>query len=141
MSVPEVAELLANDYGVVDALNLDGGGSTTLAIADPTPRVVNVPVGVKDVPDTERPVGSNLAVFARRREPNRRPVTVWRRRKFGRIAHVQVTLLLRGGMDPGRFNGTVHAPPSGRCTCQTRALHYNAPRFLSHFSFADSLTC
>jgi hypothetical protein len=69
MSVPEVANLLIGDYRVVDALNLDGGGSTTLAIADPTPRIANVPVGVGDVPGTERAVGSNLAVFALEREP------------------------------------------------------------------------
>jgi hypothetical protein len=68
MSVPEVAHVLAGDYGIVDALGLDGGGSTTLAIADPTPRVVNVSVGVKDAPGTERAVGSNLAVFAQRPE-------------------------------------------------------------------------
>jgi len=69
MSVPEVADLLVKDYGVVDALDLDGGGSTTLAIADPTPRIVNVPVGVKDAPGTQRAVGSNLALFALLWEP------------------------------------------------------------------------
>jgi hypothetical protein len=68
MSVPEVARMLAADYAVVDALDLDGGGSATLAIADPMPRVVNVPVGIGDVPGTERAVGSNLAVFAQRPE-------------------------------------------------------------------------
>lgn len=69
MSVPELAELLARRHRAVNALNLDGGGSTTLAIAAPTPRVVNVPVGVKDIPGTQRAVGSNLAVFARPRGP------------------------------------------------------------------------
>jgi hypothetical protein len=64
MKASEAAELLRRDYGVVDALNLDGGGSTTLAVADPTPRVVNVPVGIDDVPRTLRAVGSNLAIFA-----------------------------------------------------------------------------
>jgi hypothetical protein len=64
MSLREVADLLRRDYGVTDAINLDGGGSTTLCIADPTPRVVNVPVGILDVPGTLRPVGSSLAVFA-----------------------------------------------------------------------------
>ena len=63
LTVPEVARMLAGDYGVVDALSLDGGGSATLALADPRPHVVNVPVGVKDVPGTQRAVGSNLAVF------------------------------------------------------------------------------
>ncbi len=65
MSVREVADLLLRDYGVSDALNLDGGGSTALAMEDPPGRggrVVNVP---SDNPGG-RAVGSNLAVFARR---------------------------------------------------------------------------
>ena len=70
MSVHEVAELLVRDFGVVDAIGLDGGGSATLAMADPSPRIVNVPVGVKDVPGTQRAVGSNLAIFALAREPS-----------------------------------------------------------------------
>ena len=32
LSVGEAARLLRDDYGVTDALSLDGGGSTTLAI-------------------------------------------------------------------------------------------------------------
>jgi hypothetical protein len=64
MTVREVAELLRRDFHVTDALSLDGGGSTTLAMADPTPRVVNVPVGAADAAGTQRAVGSNLAVFA-----------------------------------------------------------------------------
>ncbi len=73
MSVPEVAQMLVKDFGVVEALNLDGGGSSTLAIADPAPRVANVPVGVNDMPGTLRAVGSNLAIFAARLEPASRP--------------------------------------------------------------------
>ena len=64
MLTGEVADLLLSDYGVTDAINLDGGGSTTLVFADPAPRVVNVPVGVNNVPHTERLVGSSLGVFA-----------------------------------------------------------------------------
>jgi len=56
MRVGEVADMLLHD-GVYDALNLDGGGSTTLAMQD---RIVNVS---SDSPDG-RAVGSNLAVFA-----------------------------------------------------------------------------
>ena len=66
LSTREAAELLRDRYGATDAINLDGGGSTTLCLADPTPRVVNVPVGVDNVPGTLRAVGSNLAVFAPR---------------------------------------------------------------------------
>ena len=64
MTVAEVADVLINDYQVHNALNLDGGGSTTLAMQDPatrTGRIVNVssdnPLG--------RSVGSNLGIFAR----------------------------------------------------------------------------
>ncbi|MBW2457437.1 MAG: phosphodiester glycosidase family protein, partial [Deltaproteobacteria bacterium] len=41
MTTTEVADILIQDFGVVDAINLDGGGSSTLAVADPTPRVAN----------------------------------------------------------------------------------------------------
>jgi len=64
VTTAELADLLHAGYGVTDAINLDGGGSTTLAMADPAPRVVNVPVGVNNVPGSERWVGSSLAVFA-----------------------------------------------------------------------------
>lgn len=61
----ELGQIMLNDYGVVQAVNLDGGGSTTLAIADPAPRVANVPVGISSaLPGSERSNGSNLAVFA-----------------------------------------------------------------------------
>ena len=69
MTARELAEMLAGRCGVVNALNLDGGGSTTLAIADPVARLVNVPVGVNDAAGTQRAVGSSLAVFARPCEP------------------------------------------------------------------------
>jgi hypothetical protein len=67
MSTTEVAHVL-RQYGAVHGLNLDGGGSTTLVLSDPSPRVVNVPVGVSNQPGTERFVGNNLGVFARLRE-------------------------------------------------------------------------
>jgi hypothetical protein len=63
MSGSEVADTLINDYQVYNALNLDGGGSTTLAMQDPvthTGALVNVS---SDNPQG-RAVGSNLAVFA-----------------------------------------------------------------------------
>lgn len=62
MSTPEVADVLIS-LGAVDAINLDGGGSTTLAISDPEPQLLNVPVGYV-VPGTERENGSNLGVHA-----------------------------------------------------------------------------
>jgi hypothetical protein len=63
----EMADIMINDYGVYNALNLDGGGSTTLAMKDPAtgaPAIINVP---SDFPP--RPVGSSLAIFAARSEP------------------------------------------------------------------------
>ncbi len=62
-SVGEIADVLIRDYDVSDALNLDGGGSTTLAMHDPATgrgKIVNVS---SDNPKG-RKVGSNLAVFA-----------------------------------------------------------------------------
>jgi exopolysaccharide biosynthesis protein len=57
MKVGEVAEMLIRDYGVYQALNLDGGGSTTMAMGD---RIVNVS---SDNPNG-RSVATSLAVFA-----------------------------------------------------------------------------
>jgi len=66
MRLSEVAAMLIRDFHVFDALNLDGGGSTTMAMEDPvtgTPSIVNTssdnPLG--------RVVASSLAVFASRR--------------------------------------------------------------------------
>ena len=63
MTVAEVADRLINDYHVAHALNLDGGGSTTLAMQDPATlkgRLVNTS---SDNP-RGRAVGSSLAIFA-----------------------------------------------------------------------------
>jgi hypothetical protein len=66
MRLSEVASLLIRDFGVFDALNLDGGGSTTMAMEDPggSASIVNVP---SDNP-SGRAVATSLAVFAQRRE-------------------------------------------------------------------------
>jgi exopolysaccharide biosynthesis protein len=62
MSGGEVADMLIKDYGVYDALNLDGGGSTTLAMTDAAGNasIINRP----SENGQGRAVGSNLAVFA-----------------------------------------------------------------------------
>ena len=55
------------DLGVFDALWLDGGGSSTMAIQGPNglPHLVNRPVqGGVPIPDLERPVGNHLGIFA-----------------------------------------------------------------------------
>jgi hypothetical protein len=51
-------------YGVTDAVNLDGGGSATMAIADPSPRLLNTPVGVRNIPGSQRKNACNVAIFA-----------------------------------------------------------------------------
>lgn len=65
MTVGEVADLLVRDYGVYNALNLDGGGSTTMAMENPVTRADEI-VNVSSDNPGGRSVGSNLAVFADR---------------------------------------------------------------------------
>jgi hypothetical protein len=62
MTTLEVADVLL-EFNVEDAINLDGGGSSTLVVANPEPIVVNTPVGLV-FPGTERENGSNFAIFA-----------------------------------------------------------------------------
>ena len=62
----EIAELLRRDYGVWDAINLDGGGSTTMAWENPETGETALVNTSSDNPDG-RTVASSLAVFARRR--------------------------------------------------------------------------
>jgi exopolysaccharide biosynthesis protein len=61
--VGEVADVLIRDYAVANALNLDGGGSTTLVMENP---VTHAAALVNDSSDNTagRSVGSNLAIFA-----------------------------------------------------------------------------
>jgi len=59
----EVADFLIKDYSVVNALNLDGGGSTSLALQDPATGLGRIVNGSSDNP-AGRATGSNLAVFA-----------------------------------------------------------------------------
>ncbi|MFZ4574093.1 MAG: phosphodiester glycosidase family protein [Phycisphaerales bacterium] len=70
VTLPEAADYLIARYGVTDAVNLDGGGSTTLVMDSAGPRVMNTPVGVgsgQAAVNTERSNGTNLAIFAERR--------------------------------------------------------------------------
>jgi hypothetical protein len=62
MQAGEVADLLKNEYGVWNALNLDGGGSTTIALENPQTHVrslYNVPSE-----NPARPEASNFAVYS-----------------------------------------------------------------------------
>jgi exopolysaccharide biosynthesis protein len=67
LRVSEVAQTLVRDYGVCDALNLDGGGSTSMAMEDPVTHIASLVNSSSDNP-SGRAVGSSLAVFARRIE-------------------------------------------------------------------------
>ena len=64
MRLGEVAAVLINDYAVWDALNLDGGGSTSMALADPLTHAPSIVNASSDNPGG-RSVASSLAVFAR----------------------------------------------------------------------------
>lgn len=61
MRVPEVADVLLQ-YGVYNALNLDGGGSTSMAMQDPADNVRRVINVSSDNPP--RAEASNLAVYS-----------------------------------------------------------------------------
>jgi len=63
MAVGEIADLLINDYGVYNALNLDGGGSTSMAMQNPITGIGGL-INVSSDSPGGRAVASNLAVFA-----------------------------------------------------------------------------
>jgi hypothetical protein len=70
MTLPDLADFLIERYEAIDAVNLDGGGSTTLSMDAAGARVMNAPVGVgsgQAAINTERANGANLAIFATRR--------------------------------------------------------------------------
>jgi hypothetical protein len=62
MRVGEVADVLLG-YGVWNALNLDGGGSTSMALQDPADEVRKV-INVSSDPAPGRSEASNLAVYS-----------------------------------------------------------------------------
>ena len=63
MKVSEVANLLIRDYNVCNALNMDGGGSTSLAMVDPASGIGALVNSSSDNP-AGRAVASGLALFA-----------------------------------------------------------------------------
>lgn len=72
MRTGEMADLLIEHFDAQDAINLDGGGSTTLVFDDtddniPNARIINSPSdgATAQTPGTERLVANSLAVFAR----------------------------------------------------------------------------
>jgi len=63
MNLSEAAGMLLRDYHVYNALNLDGGGSTTMAMEDPAAKVYRL-INVSTDGPRGRSVASSLAVFA-----------------------------------------------------------------------------
>jgi len=63
MKLSEVAIVLIRDFSVFDALNLDGGGSTTMAMEDPLTGKPSIANASSDNP-LGRVVATSLAVFA-----------------------------------------------------------------------------
>ena len=64
MTVGEVADLLIKDYAVVDGLNLDGGGSSSLAMENPQSKTAEW-VNVSSDNPSGRAVADSLAIFAK----------------------------------------------------------------------------
>ena len=66
VNLAELAEI-AIEYGAYTALNLDGGGSTTLVIEGESgrPELLNSPIDNR-IPGRERPVENHLGIYARR---------------------------------------------------------------------------
>ena len=68
MTLGEVTRFV-QELGADMALQLDGGGSTTIAISSATgPQVLNAPIHTK-IPRQERPVANHLGFFAQPLEP------------------------------------------------------------------------
>jgi hypothetical protein len=63
-TTPEMAAWLQS-LGADDAINLDGGGTTTMVVASPDgkPRILNRPIHL-GIPGRERPSGSHLGILA-----------------------------------------------------------------------------
>lgn len=63
MTLNELAQLML-DLGAHDAMNLDGGGSSTLVVrgADGQPRILNSPIDLY-IPGRERPVANHLGIY------------------------------------------------------------------------------
>ena len=106
MTPAEIAAMLVSDYGVYNALNLDGGGSTTMAMQDPGTGVDSIVNTSSDNP-LGRAVGDNLAVFA---QPIPEPATICllaggmallaarKKRNFLKGSHAMVGLVLGGAV-------------------------------------------
>ena len=68
MTLPELARIVLK-YGGYTALNLDGGGSSTLVIEGPNGEsvILNSPIHLRVPPGRERPIANHLGIFAKRK--------------------------------------------------------------------------
>ncbi len=66
VTMAELAEIM-REYGCYDALNLDGGGSSTMVIEGSSGKadILNSPID-NHIPGRERPVANHLGIWARR---------------------------------------------------------------------------
>ena len=63
-TLAELAQIIL-EYGGYNAVNLDGGGSSTLVIQNENgePEVLNSPIHTR-IPGRERPIANHLGIFA-----------------------------------------------------------------------------
>jgi len=72
LTLPELTEILLN-MGVDAALNLDGGGSTTLAIADgKKTRLLNSPIDAR-IPMRERAIANHIGIYTSPQSSHQKP--------------------------------------------------------------------
>jgi hypothetical protein len=101
MTVSEVADLLIRDYNVCNALNMDGGGSTSLAMVDPTTGIGTLVNSSSDNPNG-RANASGLAVFAARdTEPPHTTAHVMPTPNVNGWNNTNVQITLRAQDNPG----------------------------------------
>ncbi len=69
VTLSELAEIIIF-YGGYTAMNLDGGGSSTMVVEGPlgSPRVLNSPIH-NQIPGRQRPVGNHLGIYAKPLSP------------------------------------------------------------------------
>jgi hypothetical protein len=68
MTLPELARIVLK-HGGYTALNLDGGGSSTLVIEGPNskPVILNSPIHLRVPPGRERPIANHLGIFVKKK--------------------------------------------------------------------------
>ena len=114
MTGSEVANFLLSNYGVYNAINLDGGGSTTLVMQDPATLIGTIlNVSSNDASGNPRAEGSNIAIFAE-------PVSSLFSTTAGNFIYSRATRLYTGNLtitnNGPDFNGTIGVALNGLTT-------------------------